>query len=163
MRVSHWVLALLCLLFSLASSASVKDHLQQLITIKEKTVLIEEATTQTEEQYGLAFIFSSSCPYCVKFAPTAEAFAAQYELPMYAFSVDGKPLHTFTTPLIATQDILLDFFKAPENVIYPALFLVNLNNRKHIPLGIGNVPYSVLTKTYNAVLNYPHLQARLTQ
>ena len=161
MRVTHWALALLCVLFSFASSANVKDHLQQLITSKENTVTIETPTPSSEPQYGLAFIFSSTCEYCVKFAPTAEAFAAQYELPIYPFSVDGKPLHTFSMPLIATQDILLDFFKAPENVIYPALFLVNLDNRKHIPLTLGNTPYAVLVETYNAALNYPHLQARL--
>ena len=126
------------------------------------TPLIEAATPQANTQeYGLAFIFSSTCPYCHQFAPTLKQFAQQTGLPVYAFSVDGRGLPQYPQPLTATNDILTTFYQTSSNATYPALFLVNLNNRKHVPLAIGNVPLTALNTTYQASLTYPHIKSRL--
>ena len=126
------------------------------------TPLIEAAKPQTNTQeYGLAFIFSSTCPYCHQFAPTLKQFAQQTGLPVYAFSVDGRGLPQYPQPLTATNDILTTFYQTSSNATYPALFLVNLNNRKHVPLAIGNVPLTALNTTYQASLTYPHIKSRL--
>ncbi|MGR6831167.1 hypothetical protein [Aliivibrio wodanis] len=55
------------------------------------------------------------------------------------------------------------FFPNQENIIYPALFLVNLDTRAHVPLSLGNVPFSALDTTYKAAMSYPHIKARLAQ
>ncbi|MGR5464888.1 conjugal transfer protein TraF [Photobacterium damselae] len=114
-----------------------------------------------QAQYGLAFIFSSKCPYCHKFAPTLKTFAAQTGLPVYAFSVDGLGLPQYPNPLTATRDIVQEFYHTTSNITYPALFLVNLDNRKHVTLGLGNVPLSALQTTYQASMTLPHLKAQL--
>lgn len=147
--------------FSYANTVS--QQLHQLIetqTTKPIQAPIVNPKQQTQE-YGLAFIFSSTCPYCHQFAPTLQQFEKQTGLPVYAFSVDGKGLPQYPQPLTATGDILSTFFESANNATYPALFLVNLDNRKHVPLAIGNVPLNALTTTYNASLTYPHIKARL--
>lgn len=158
---THALLASVLLAIALPSQAnSVTDAL--LNAQHNSTPLIEAAPLQPHTQeYGLAFIFSSTCPYCHQFAPTLQAFAKQTGLPVYAFSVDGKGLAQYPQPLTATFDILTTFYEDAQNASYPALFLVNLNNRKHVPLAIGNVPLNALTTTYQASLTYPHIKARL--
>ncbi|MGR5283589.1 hypothetical protein ACPV4C_19815, partial [Photobacterium damselae] len=59
------------------------------------------------------------------------------------------------------KDIVETFYHSTSNVTYPALFLVNLNNRKHVTLGLGNVPLSALNTTYAASLTYPHIKSQL--
>lgn len=167
----------LLLFFSLNVTAAVtqKSSLQSIINTKEQSVqsniqINTNSNTQAPpsgeentQEYGLAFIFSASCPHCQKFAPTLEAFAATTGLYVYAFSVDGKGIHTYTQPLAATAEVMSDFFPSQESIIYPALFLVNLNTRKHVPLSLGNVPFNVLNETYKAAMTYPHIQSRLAQ
>jgi hypothetical protein len=82
---------------------------------------------------------------------------------VYAFSADGKGIHTYTQPLMATPDVMNTFFPNQESIIYPALFLVNLNTRAHVPLSLGNVPFSTLDTTYKAAMSYPHIKARLAK
>lgn len=166
-----WLKGALLLLFSCMNSytamAAAPSSLQSIINAKENTAHIEIKTAppiKTNTQtYGLAFIFSATCPHCLKFAPTLEAFAATTELPVYPFSVDGKGIHTYDKPLIATPDIMREFFPNQADIVYPALFLVNLNTRKHVPLSLGNVPFNVLDTTYRAAITYPHIQSRLSQ
>lgn len=117
--------------------------------------------TPRQAQYGLAFIFSSHCAYCHKFAPTLQTFAKQTQLPVYAFSVDGLGLPQYPRPLTATRDIIEAFYHTTHNLVFPSLFLVNLNNRKHVTLSIGNVPLSALNTTYQASMTLPHLKAQL--
>ncbi|GEK15909.1 conjugal transfer protein TraF [Aliivibrio fischeri] len=151
--------AWLLLLFTLNSYAVTANTLNDIITTKEQRAQVKTNT----QKYALAFIFSSTCPHCQRFAPTLEAFAATTNLPVYAFSADGKGVHTYTQPLMANQDVLSKFFPNQESIVYPALFLVDVNTRAHIPLSIGNVPFNVLNQTYQAAMTYPHIQARLAQ
>ncbi|HIF9266851.1 TPA: conjugal transfer protein TraF [Photobacterium damselae] len=152
-------LMVLALLASFPSAANpVKQALQGAM---EKHEPAPSPTMTQEQQYGLAFIFSSKCPYCHQFAPTLQTFAKQTGLPVYAFSVDGLGLPQYPRPLTATKDIVETFYHSTSNVTYPALFLVNLNNRKHVTLGLGNVPLSALNTTYAASLTYPHIKSQL--
>ncbi|MGR5333714.1 type-F conjugative transfer system pilin assembly thiol-disulfide isomerase TrbB [Photobacterium damselae] len=156
---------LLCLAALLAVNTShalsVKDALHSAIAQAEtKPAPIPQKAPSTQP-YGLAFIFSSRCPYCHKFAPTLVQFAKQTGLTVYPFSVDGAGLPQYPNPLTATQEIVQEFYHTTTNITYPALFLVNLNTRQHVTLSMGNVPLSALQTTYGASLNYPHLKAKL--
>lgn len=154
---------LICILLTMLMPVHANSVTDALVKAQQNpTPLIEAATPQANTQeYGLAFIFSSTCPYCHQFAPTLQAFAKQTGLPVYAFSMDGRGLPQYPQPLTATKDILMTFYQTSSNATYPALFLVNLNNRKHVPLAIGNVPLSALNTTYQASLTYPHIKSRL--
>lgn len=157
--------AWLLLFLSLNSYTVTANTLSDIINTKEQHLQTNSNPTieTNTQEYGLAFIFSSTCPHCRKFAPTLEAFAATTSLPVYAFSADGKGIHTYSTPLMATPDIMSQFFPNQESIIYPALFLVNLNTRAHVPLSLGNVPFSALDTTYKAAMSYPHIKARLAK
>lgn len=133
-----------------------KEH-QSILNSNIDITLIKKASPPL----GLAFVFSSTCPHCQAFAPTLEAFAAKNNLTVYPFSADGRGIHTYQQPLIANQAVMTEFFPSQQNIVYPSLFLVNLDTRAHVPLSIGNVPFNVLETTYQAALNYPHLKARL--
>lgn len=157
--------AWLLLLFTLNSYTVTANTLNDIINTKEQRLQTNSNPTikTNTQEYGLAFIFSSTCPHCQKFAPTLEAFAATTGLPVYAFSADGKGIHTYKQPLMANQDVLIEFFPNQESIVYPALFLVDLDTRAHVPLSLGNVPFSALDTTYKAAMSYPHIQARLAQ
>ncbi|HIF9114803.1 TPA: conjugal transfer protein TraF [Photobacterium damselae] len=154
---------LLCLAALLAANTShalgVKDALHSALNRAATTPIASK--TPSTQPYGLAFIFSSRCPYCHKFAPTLVQFAKQTGLTVYPFSVDGAGLPQYPNPLTATQEIVQEFYHTTTNITYPALFLVNLTNRKHVTLSMGNVPLSALQTTYGASLSYPHLKAKL--
>ncbi|MGR5282020.1 conjugal transfer protein TraF [Photobacterium damselae] len=154
---------LLCLATLLAVNTShalgVKDALHSALNRAATTPIAPK--TPSTQPYGLAFIFSSRCPYCHKFAPTLVQFAKQTGLTVYPFSVDGAGLPQYPNPLTATQEIVQEFYHTTTNITYPALFLVNLTNRKHVTLSMGNVPLSTLQTTYGASLSYPHLKAKL--
>lgn len=151
-----------CLLLGLSLPSYSNPVHEALLAATNKPQIAPDITSPSyTQQYGLAFIFSSKCPYCHKFAPTLQTFAAKNQLPVYAFSVDGIGLPQYPTPLTATKDILQEFYHSESNITYPALFLVNLNNKKHVTLGMGNVPLSALKTTYQASLTLPHLQAKL--
>lgn len=151
-------LAALCFASLLTQANPVKEALANAMNRPEPAQAVP-APIKTE--YGLAFFFSSKCPYCHQFAPTLEIFAKQTGLPVYAFSVDGLGLPQYPHPLTATQDIVQEFYHSTSNLTFPALFLVNLNNRKHVTLGLGNVPLSALQTTYQASLTLPHIKERL--
>ena len=157
--------AWLLLFLSLNSYTVTANTLSDIINTKEQHLQTNSNPTieTNTQEYGLAFIFSSTCPHCRKFAPTLEAFAATTGLPVYAFSADGKGIHTYSTPLMATPDVMNTFFPNQESIIYPALFLVNLDTRAHVPLSLGNVPFSALDTTYKAAMSYPHIKARLAK
>ncbi|HIF9519458.1 TPA: conjugal transfer protein TraF [Photobacterium damselae] len=154
---------LLCLAALLAVNTNyaqgAKSALHSALNRAETTPIAPKAPST--QPYGLAFIFSSRCPYCHKFAPTLVQFAKQTGLTVYPFSVDGAGLPQYPNPLTATQEIVQEFYHSTTNITYPALFLVNLNTRKHVTLSMGNVPLSALQTTYGASIHYPHLKAKL--
>lgn len=151
-------LAALCFASFFSQANHVKEALADAMNRPDPPQTI---TAPIKTEYGLAFFFSSKCSYCHKFAPTLEIFTKQTGLPVYAFSVDGLGIPQYPNPLTATQEIVQEFYHSTSNVSFPALFLVNLNNKKHVTLGLGNVPLRALHTTYQASLTLPHIKERL--
>lgn len=113
------------------------------------------AQTQTHPvmtgQYALVFFHFSQCPECHHFAPTMKRLEQTTQLPVYDFSFDGQPIPGYITPIPATSDITAAFFGDLKHAITPATFLINVSNGKYVRLSEGNVPYTELLKSYQAV------------
>ena len=113
------------------------------------------AQTQTHPvmtgQYALVFFHFSQCPECHHFAPTMKRLEQTTQLPVYDFSFDGQPIPGFTTPIPTNPDITAAFFGDLKHAITPATFLINVSNGKYVRLSEGNVPYTELLKSYQAV------------
>lgn len=84
------------------------------------------------KQYGLFFFFRSTCPYCHRFAPIVKEFSEKYGISVIPVSLDGGALPQFPNVKIdngASQEFHIS--------VVPALFLVNPNTRKVIPISYG--------------------------
>lgn len=126
---------LLGVLMLLASPSFAQTHTQPVMT----------------GQYALVFFHFSQCPECHHFAPTMKRLEQTTQLPVYDFSFDGQPIPGFTTPIPTNPDITAAFFGDLKHAITPATFLINVSNGKYVRLSEGNVSYTELLKSYQAV------------
>ena len=88
---------------------------------------------------GLFFFYSSTCPYCQKFAPIVKSFAARHGILVIPITTDGIPLPDF--PNSRTDIGQARKFKIR---ITPALFAVNPYNNKALPIAYGFISESDL-------------------
>ncbi|HBH7894741.1 TPA: type-F conjugative transfer system pilin assembly thiol-disulfide isomerase TrbB [Vibrio vulnificus] len=114
-----------------------------------------------QNQYALVFFFQSTCPYCHKASPKITRLSERFELPVYAFSVDGVGIAGFEVPIPVTPEIANTFFPDITKALMPALFLMNVNSRKFSRLSIGDVPESTLAQSIQNALNDPRVQEAL--
>lgn len=114
-----------------------------------------------QNQYALVFFFESTCPYCHKTAPKITRLGERFQLPVYAFSVDGPGILGFEVPIPVTPEIGKTFFPGQRKTVMPATFLMNVNSRKFSRLSIGDVPESTLAHSIQNALNDPRVQEAL--
>lgn len=114
-----------------------------------------------QNQYALVFFFESTCAYCHKTAPKITRLGERFQLPVYAFSVDGAGIAGFEVPIPVTPEIGRTFFPNNGKAVMPATFLMNVNSRKFSRLSIGDVPESVLAQSIHQVLSDPRIQEAL--
>ncbi|MGC9534389.1 type-F conjugative transfer system pilin assembly thiol-disulfide isomerase TrbB [Vibrio atlanticus] len=114
-----------------------------------------------QNQYALVFFFESTCPYCHKTAPKITRLGERFQLPVYAFSVDGPGLPGFEVPIPVTPEIGKTFFPSQRKTVMPATFLMNVNSRKFSRLSIGDVPESTLAQSIQQALSDPLVQEAL--
>ena len=91
-----------------------------------------QAIADLSKHYGLFFFFRSSCPYCHKFAPIVQDFANRYGLSVVPVSLDGGGLPEFPNPRI-DNGASTTFHVS----VAPALFLVDPDTRKVLPISYG--------------------------
>lgn len=106
-------------------------------------------------QYALVYFFDSSCGHCHKFSPVLKQFASLVGLPVYDFSIDGRPIPGFPTPIPSTPEIATAFFENPRSIIVPATFFINVNNHKYVRVSRGEASLQDLQRTYNNIINDP--------
>lgn len=133
-----------------------KFLIQILIALNLFLSLNATAQNQSEQmdgQYAMVFFFRSDCPYCHKFAPKLKAFAQRNNLYTYAFTLDGKTVQEYPTPIPSTPEIAQQFFENPRSITVPATFLINVNTRKYVRVSIGDVSGYALQETYDNIMN----------
>lgn len=91
------------------------------------------------DSYGLFFVFSSDCPYCIQFAPFVQRFAASYNFKLIPITIDGGTLPEFPEaryePTIAAR-------LGVQTT--PAIFLVNPASKHVQPIAYGVISLSEL-------------------
>lgn len=89
---------------------------------------------QAAQHLGLFFFFEGRCPYCQRFAPTVKQVAATYGFSVLPISIDGLPLPDYPHPV--KNQGQAQAFKVTR---WPALFLVEPNQRVVIPVTFGMI------------------------
>ncbi|WP_390241747.1 conjugal transfer protein TraF [Vibrio sp. R78045] len=125
--------------------------LSVLLTLASTSLTHAQTTNAMNGQYAVVFFHFSQCSECHRFAPTMTQFEKTVGLPVYDFSFDRQPIPGYATPIPTTPDITTAFFGDIKNAITPATFLINVNNGKYVRLSEGNVQYSALLNSYQAI------------
>lgn len=91
------------------------------------------------QTYGLFFVFSSDCPYCIQIAPFLQRFARTYDFTLIPISVDGGTLPEFPDARYEPS------IKARLGVdVTPAIFLVDPGAGHIQPIAYGVISLSEL-------------------
>lgn len=91
--------------------------------------------------YALVLFYESTCPHCQRFTPIVAAVAAQQNIKLYAFTLNGGTLPAVakdTAP--ANPDIVNNFYQNAPSHEVPAVFLVNVNTMAFLPVSVGEEP-----------------------
>lgn len=92
----------------------------------------ERTLAAWSDQAGLYFFFSSTCPYCQKFAPILKLFATSHRWSVFAVTQDGRPLPEF--PDAKPDNGMADAIGVRA---VPAVFLAIPEERFLAPVGQG--------------------------
>lgn len=91
------------------------------------------------QSYGLFFVFSSDCPYCIQIAPFLKRFARTYDFKLIPISIDGGTLPEFPNARYEPS------IKARLGVdVTPAIFLVDPGAGHIQPIAYGVISLSEL-------------------
>jgi conjugal transfer pilus assembly protein TraF len=91
------------------------------------------------QMYGLFFVFSSDCPYCIQIAPFLKRFARTYDFTLIPISIDGGTLPEFPDARYEPS------IKARLGVdVTPAIFLVDPGAGHIQPIAYGVISLSEL-------------------
>lgn len=103
-------------------------------TLKQENELIKLAKEQ-----ALLFFFKGSCSHCHQFAPILKSLAERYKFSVIAVTLDGEALKEFPHP---KRNFLIGH-KLNLTVV-PALYLVNPDSNRVVPVGFGYADWSTL-------------------
>lgn len=108
----------------------------------------DETLSAWASRAGLYFFFTSTCPYCQKFAPILKLFAATHGWSVFAVTRDGKPLPEFPA---AQPDNGMGEAIGVRAV--PAVFLAIPEERFLAPVGQGFLTLAELEDRILAILS----------
>lgn len=101
----------------------------------------QQTLKQLAKHYGLFFFFSSTCPYCHKFAPTIKDVEETYGFSVIPVSLDGGSLPEYPNP--ERDSGQANMFHVTQ---WPAVFLVDPKAKKIIPVTFGLISEDELTQ-----------------
>ncbi len=105
--------------------------------------------TRFQNEYQLLFVYSSTCPYCHKFAPILAQFAQDNNLMVASLTANGGIITPF-------NDSKYD----PDRIsslgvnTYPTLLAINKRTKATYSINQGAIPYSELNSNFNRVLQF---------
>ena len=107
---------------------------------QQKTADHDAELRSVAEKNGLIFFFRGDCPFCHRFAPVLQRFAAAYGFSVVPVSLDGGALPEYPYP---KKNHHLGARLKVETV--PALFMVNPEKNAVATVGYGYADYTKLT------------------
>jgi conjugal transfer pilus assembly protein TraF len=107
----------------------------------------EGVATALARDHALFFFFRSDCPYCHQFGPYLKDFEAKFGLAVVPISVDGGPL----LPAYPNPKVDNGIARSLDVREVPALFLVEPQSGKIIPIGYGVLSESELLERLQVV------------
>lgn len=108
--------------------------------------VFSDGGTKFNDKYVIAFFYSSSCPYCHKFAPTLKRFEQDHGLKVESVTHDGGKIYGFEDALYFPE--LFNKFNISG---YPAVLVVNKKTENKYLLAQGNITYRELVDNFNYV------------
>lgn len=179
MRMSRQLLTtlLMCAAVTVAAHASVADELRQLEAHKSSALTvasngttpsvttpridIPEPRTPARRDYQLpngkvvnlnnykAVLFmQAGCPYCQQFDPQLNSLANHIGLSVFPYTLDGQGDMSFPNAIPAPKSVIDTFFMQ-QKIVTPALYLVEVNTMKTLPLLYGMVDGQTLVQRLN--------------
>lgn len=105
------------------------------------------ANSQTNQQQGFFFFYSSACPWCQKFAPILKDFSESTGFEVIAISMDGGVLPDFPAAIIDEgQSRLFNI------TTLPSLFLINPETQVAKPVSEGAISADELRRRMHILL-----------
>lgn len=109
--------------------------------------------------YSVVAFFSSRCPHCQRFMPILRSWQQDNGTTLLSYSINGEGLPSFPRPLEATDEVKQTFFRSQE-IVVPALFVVNNQTMDILPIAVGEMSKEELVQQMNKVklvlLGGPH-------
>ena len=99
---------------------------------------------KSTDAYEFILFYSTTCPHCLKFAPTLRQYSDKSGIPIQAFAVNGNKSHYFPNSIPLTQETIEQFFGKNASLALPSLFLLNKKNLHAYPVSQGALTYTEL-------------------
>lgn len=107
------------------------------------------SVTRFQNEYQLLFVYSSTCPYCHKFARVLAQFAQDNNLAVASLTADGGIIMPFNDSKYDSDRI-----SSLGVNTYPTLLAINKRTKATYLINQGAIPYSELNSNFNQVLQF---------
>lgn len=139
MEFRSLLFTILILSASLANAVDLGGWMNTLDSRNDST----KQNIEVNDKISLVFVYSSSCPYCRKFAPTLKEFALETGLNVESVTADGGKLVGFEDAIYSPELISSLGVQA-----YPTLFAIDNSNSQLTLLGQGNLSKDELYQNF---------------
>ncbi|MEG0867100.1 MAG: type-F conjugative transfer system pilin assembly thiol-disulfide isomerase TrbB [Hafnia sp.] len=98
--------------------------------------------------YKAVLFMQAGCPYCQQFDPLLKSLASQIGLSVFPYTLDGQGDVSFPHAIPAPKSVI-DSFYMQQKIVTPAVYLVEVNTMKTLPLLYGAVDGQTLVQRLN--------------
>lgn len=102
-----------------------------------------------KNRYGIFFIYSTTCPYCIQYSKIIKAFSEYYNLNVQGVSVDGNFLEEWPDSIV-NKGQLAKF--GLEGKPVPATILFDNKSKRLVPIGYGLLTIDEIEKRISKLL-----------
>ena len=105
-----------------------------------------------KKRFAFVLFYMKSCPHCQIFDPILASYSADNDVPVLAYTLDGKTLPSFPNTVYPTKAELLKYFPS-QNPVVPTVFLIDRNLHKIYPMMRGQATRTQLSQQFHLLVN----------